>query len=240
MKKVSIDIALPVYYGNIPEVRGSVKAIREYCEKNLREYKWTIIIAVNGKQPEKIVEVAKELKKKYRGKVDYIYTPHPGKGYGILEAWSKRKVDVHTYMDIDLSTGLEAFKPMVKEIEKGYAIVGGSRYHPQSRITRSLKRYIISKGYTLFFYRWILGVPFRDPQCGFKAVTEEIVEKVVPEIKDKVWFWESEMVYIAYKKGMSIKEIPVVWTERKISGVNLIKIIPDFIKNVFRMKHTRI
>lgn len=239
-KRRSVDIALPVYYGNVPEVESSVATLVSYCQKMLKEYAWTIVIAINGKQAEHIMNLAKKLEKKYKGKVTHVYTPYPGKGNGVIEAWSKRKADIYTYMDVDLSTDLKALVPMVQEIEQGYAIVGGSRYHQLSKIRRSLKRYVISRGYTLFLYRLFLRVPVRDPQCGFKAVTPQVVKKIIPMIKDKVWFWESEMIYLAYKKGMKIGEIPVVWTEKKISGVNLVKIIPDFIKNVIRMWFTKV
>mgnify|MGYP001594412604 CR=1 FL=1 len=238
-KRRSVDIALPVYYGIVPELGNSVTTLVKYCQKTLKEYAWTIVLAVNGKQPEQVMNLAKKLERKYKGKVAHIYTPYPGKGQGVIEAWTKRKVDIHAYMDVDLSTDLSALVPMLKGIEEGYDIVGGSRYHPLSKIKRSLKRYIISRGYTILLYRSLLA-PVRDPQCGFKAVTPKVVKEILPLIKDKVWFWESEMVYLAYKKGFRIKEVPVIWTERKISGVNLVKIIPGFIKNVIRMRFTKI
>jgi len=239
-KRRSVDIALPVYYGNVPEIENSVDILVKHCQKTLKEYAWTIVLAVNGKQPEQVMNLAKKLERKYKGKVAHVYTPYPGKGNGVIEAWSKRKADIHAYMDIDLSTELGALMPMLKSIEENNDIVCGSRYHPLSKIKRSLKRYIISRGYTVFLYRSVLLTPVRDPQCGFKAVTPRVVKEVLPLIKDRIWFWESEMIYLAYKMGMKIKEVPVIWTERKISGVNLVRIIPVFIKNVIRMRFTKI
>ncbi|HLC72479.1 MAG TPA: glycosyltransferase [Candidatus Nanoarchaeia archaeon] len=239
-KRYSVDIALPVYYGNVPELEQSVIMLVNYCEMHLKQYKWNIVIAINGKQPEKVIALAKKFEKKFKKRITHVYTASPGKGHGIIAAWSQRKTDIYAYMDIDLATDLSALVPLLKAIEEGNDIVGGSRYHPLSKIKRSLKRYIISRGYTLLFYRSMLVPSVRDPQCGFKAVTPRVVKEVLPLIKDKVWFWESEMIYLAYKMGMKIREIPVIWVEKKISGVNLVKIIPDFIKNVFRMRFTRI
>lgn len=238
-RKLSVDIALPVYYGNIPELSRSVKTLVAYCRHHLRDYQWTIVLAVNGKQPAAILPVARSLKKLYRG-VTYLYTPEPGKGNGVLAAWQHRKVDIHTYMDIDLSTDLGAFRSLLDCVRQGRDIAVGSRYHRDSRIKRSLKRYIISRGYIVFFYRSILGVPVHDAQCGFKAVNSRVVQEILPLIHDRVWFWESEMLYLAHRKGFSIQEVPVLWTENKVSGVNLIKIIPNFIKNVLRMRFTKI
>lgn len=239
-KKIAVDIVLPVYYGNVPELEESVDRLAGYGKKNLQNYAWTIVIAVNGKQPEKIISLAKKLEKKYANQVVHVYTPHPGKGHGVLEAWTRRKPDIYTYMDVDLSTDLQAYKALLKKIQEGCDIVVGSRYHKDAKIKRSLKRYVISRGYIVFFYRSILRVPIHDAQCGFKAVNRRVVQEILPLIKDKVWFWESEMLYLAHKKGCMIKEIPVVWTERKISGVNMMKIIPNFIKNVIRMRLTKL
>ncbi len=237
-RKISVDIALPVYYGNIPELSRSVKTLVAYCRRYLREYRWTIVLAVNGKQPATILPVARSLKKRYRG-VTYIYTPEPGKGNGVLAAWQRRLADIYTYMDVDLSTDLGAFRSLLDGIKEGHDIVVGSRYHQDSRIKRSLKRYIISRGYIVLFYRSILGVPVHDAQCGLKAINARVVREILPLIRDRVWFWESEMLYVAHRKGFSIKEIPVVWTENKVSGVNLLKIIPNFIRNVLRLRFTR-
>ncbi len=238
-KSLSVDIVLPVYYGNEPELVASVTQLVTFFRANLRDYKWTIVVSINGKQPEHMITLAKQLSKYYK-EVTHLYTPEAGKGYGVLGAWSRRKADIYTYMDIDLSTNLHGFRSLLDGIREGYDLVIGSRYHPDSRTKRALKRYVISRGYILFIYRAILGVPVGDSQCGFKAVNQRVVKELVPLVRDKVWFFESELLYLAHKKGFTIKEIPVVWQENNISGVNLVKIVPAFIKKVIALRFRKL
>ncbi len=221
-KKLTVDVVLPIYHSNIREIPSSIATLVAYFQSHLKDYHWTLVLAINGKQPEQVIALAKRLHQQHK-QVTYTYTPYPGKGHGVLHTWMIRKPDIYTYMDIDLSTDLHSFRYLLDGIKDGYDLVIGSRYHPQSRIVRSLKRYIISKTYIHLVYRSILGVPVKDSQCGFKAVSKRVVTEVLPLVQDKVWFWESEMIYLAHKLGYTIKEVPIVWTENKISGVNLLK-----------------
>jgi hypothetical protein len=86
-----------------------------------------------------------------------------------------------------------------------------------------------------------LGVKFTDGQCGFKAISRDAAAKILPLVKDRVWFFESEMMYIAEKKGLKIKEIPVVWEETDLqSSIKLRKIVPEFLKKMISLKFRKI
>ena len=238
-RKLSVDVVLPVYSGNILEISSSITALVTYFQHHVRDYSWTLVLAINGKQPEAVLALAKQLHQLHK-EVTHTYTSQPGKGAGVLHAWMTRKPDIFTYMDIDLATDLHSFRYLLDGIREGYDLAIGSRYHPQSHLRRSFKRYLISKTYIHLVYRAILGVPVRDSQCGFKAINKKVVDHILPLIQDKVWFWESEMLYLAHKLKYTIKEVPITWTENKISGVNLLKIAPEFIKKVFRLRFRKI
>ena len=145
-----------------------------------------------------------------------------------------------SYMDVDLATDLGSFKTLLDSIQQGYDAVVGSRYLKTSKIKRTIKRIFISKTYITYFYRFILGLPLTDAQCGFKAVNKKVVKTILPYIQDRVWFWESEMLYLIYKRNYKIKEVPVHWIEDLNSGVNLVKIIPNFMKNVLRLRFSKL
>lgn len=235
-----VDIAIPVYYGNIGELEPNIKKQVEFFRKNLTDYNWRIVIAVNGKNPEEIINLSKELCKKYK-EVSYIYTEIPGKGAGVITAWQNSKADILAYMDIDLSTGLADFRNLIKGIEEGFDICVGSRYIQGSKVRRSFKRRIASFVYHKILLRLFLNAKFTDGQCGFKAITKKVAQKVLPLVKDRVWFFESEMMYIAEKMGFKIKEIPVVWEETDLqSGIKLRKIVPEFIKKIILLKLRKI
>ena len=239
MIKTTVDIILPVYRGNITQVEPGVNKLIQYFRENLKNYSWKIVISVNGSGADEILSLSKKLSKKYK-EVVYVYTESGGKGNGVFNGWQHSKADVRTYMDIDLATDLDSFRPLVEAIEKGYDIAVGSRYHPQSIALRTIFRLVLSKVYLLLFFKWILGVKCNDAQCGFKAVNKRVTDDIIPLVKDRDFFFESELLYYAYKKGFKIKEIPIKWREAEFSSVNTTKIIPKFIKNVIRLKFSKV
>lgn len=232
----SVDIVIPVYYGNLKELEPNVERQVKFFRKNLAGYDWKIVIAVNGLKADAIINLAKKLSKKYK-EVSYIYTKTPGKGAGVIDGWKKSDADILTYMDIDLSVRLDNFRNLIKGIEDGYDICTGSRYLHGSEVRRSLKRKIASFVYHRILLKFFLNVNFTDGQCGFKAITNKAAKKLLSLVKDRKWFFESELMYIAEKKGLKMKEIPVVWEETSLqSGIKLRKVVPEFIKDVILLK----
>ena len=118
---------------------------------------------------------------------------------------------------------------------EGYDIAVGSRLMRRSRIRRSLNREMISRIYNLFV-KAVLFTRFSDAQCGFKAVTREVVDRIVPQIKDQSWFFDTELLVLAEKQGYRIKDIPVAWNEDDDSRVKILRTAWEDIKGVFRLR----
>lgn len=81
---------------------------------------------------------------------------------------------------------------------------------------------------------------YTDAQCGFKAGKRRVIEEILPLIRNRNWFFESEMLYIAQKKGFRIAEIPVTWRESDFSGIKLYKAIWEFITNGIKLRFRKI
>lgn len=235
----TVDVILPIYWGNINQLEGSVNELVDYFRKNLKDYHWQILLSVNGKNADNILNLSKRLARKYK-EVKYIYTTESGKGIGVLSGWKHSKANMRAYMDVDLATDLYCFRGLINAIEDGYDIGVGSRYHPESNVRRTFYRWLLSKAYLLLFYRLLLGVKVNDAQCGFKVVNERVVREIVPLVKDTRFFFDSELLYYAYKKGFRIREVPIKWHEVEFSSVNTIKTIFNFIKNVIRLRFSKI
>ena len=138
-------------------------------------------------------------------------------------------------MDIDLSTNLGCLRDIANGILTGYDLAIGSRYLKGSAIKRSFKRWFLSAAYHLIFTKLILSLKCKDAQCGFKAANPKIKE-LLTLVKDKNWFFETELLYLAQNKGYKIKEVPVIWTENKFSGVKLWTAIPQFVKKSLELR----
>ena len=227
MKKATVDIVVPVY-NEEKILEKSISTLTDFLKKNFK-HDWQIIIADNA-SIDKTLEIANNLSKKYK-KVKVLHLDQKGRGRALRAAWTQSKADIVSYMDVDLSTDLTFFPLMIDSLLQGYDVATGSRLMKGAEIKRSLKREILSRGYNVLV-RLILGVNYKDSQCGFKAVTREIVDKIVPEVKDNAWFFDSELLFRAHKRGYKIKEIPVKWIEDEDSRVKIVNTVTNYLKSI--------
>jgi glycosyltransferase involved in cell wall biosynthesis len=238
VKKPTVDISIPVYYKDASHLPLHIQQQLDFFSKALFRYDWKIIITNNGPKKDAL-SVAQQLSKKYP-RVQFADIDNPGRGWSLSSTWYSSKADIVMYMDSDLATNLKSVASMLDLLASDRCDIAiGSRYVEGAKTRRTFHRNLLSKVYNLMLY-YLLGLKVLDAQCGFKAVNKRVVQNILPFIKDCIWFWESEMLYYAYKKGYKIKEVPVHWTENPKSGVNLIKIIPTFMKNVLRLRFSRL
>ncbi|MEK7508914.1 MAG: glycosyltransferase [Patescibacteria group bacterium] len=171
--------------------------------------------------------------------ITYLFIPQKGKGLAIKTAWQKFPTDYYVFMDADLATDLEALPRLVQELENGADLVIGSRYLPDSKTERSLARLLISKIYRGLARVW-LGLPFSDLPCGFKGVNHKLITSLISRIKNNEWFFDTELLFRAYRAGYKIKEIPVTWTEtpnqKRKSRVGIIRVSWNYLKEMFCLK----
>lgn len=233
MEKIKVEINLPVL-NEERVLKDSVKNLRDFLKNNMHEYDFRIVVVDNGSM-DKTKEVGQQLSFDYSD-VGYLRLEKKGRGRALRTAWNISSADILCYMDIDLSTDLEALPKLIKAIVvDGNDISIGSRLMKGAKTNRSFKREIISRGY-LFLMKIILGTTFSDVQCGFKAVNRTVVTEVLPHVLDQEWFFDSELLFKSKKWGYKIKEIPVVWKEDSDSRVKIYKTVKNFIKSLIRLK----
>ena len=136
-------------------------------------------------------------------------------------------------MDVDLSTDIGSTDTLILPLLQGGAdIAFGSRLLPQSQVTRSPNRELISRTYNLMLPSY-LAVSFHDAQCGFKAITAQSARALLPQVKDDEWFFDTELLVRAQQAGMTMLELPVRWVEDAGSTVD----IPDTVKKDLEGMH---
>jgi glycosyltransferase involved in cell wall biosynthesis len=232
---MKINVTIPVY-NEEKVLEHSIKSLKEFLETNLSNYDWEILIADNA-SIDNTLSIAKELTKKF-GKVNYIHLDQKGRGRALKKAWSESNADIVSYMDVDLSTDLIHFPEMINGmIEKGCDIATGSRLMKNSKTKRSFKREFISRTYNLMV-KTLFFTKFSDAQCGFKAVTRKVVDKIIkPYVEDTGWFFDSELLIIGEKLGYKILDVPVEWIEDTDTRVKIVKTATDDIKGLLRVKN---
>jgi glycosyltransferase involved in cell wall biosynthesis len=229
---IAVDVVIPVL-NEAHVLAASVSRLRAYLLGEL-PYRWRIVIVDNG-STDGTDRVGRELNTRHQD-VRYLRLDQRGRGRALRFAWSTSAADVVCYMDVDLSTELAALpKALTALTQEGYDIAVGSRLMPDSRTRRCAKREIISRIYNLMV-KAVLFTRFSDAQCGFKVVTRTVVERIVPQIKDQSWFFDTEMLVLAEKQGYRIKDIPVIWNEDDDSRVKIIRTAWEDIKGVVRLR----
>jgi len=144
-----------------------------------------------------------------------------GRGVSLANAIRTARGEIVMYVDADLPADRSHINELVREIERGADICAGSRLLPGSRVIgRSAVREFFSRGYNLIL-RILFHTSVFDHQCGFKAFRKSSVLPLLDKVQDKHWFWDSELLIRAQRKGLKVIEIPVRWTDRKQSGVRL-------------------
>ncbi|MBM3925024.1 MAG: glycosyltransferase family 2 protein [SAR202 cluster bacterium] len=228
----SVDIVIPVL-NEEQQLRWSINTLSEFCRKDLSGYDWRIIVADNG-STDGTRPVSEKLARAIPG-VSYLYIPQRGRGLALRTAWLASNADFLSYMDVDLSTRLEAFPKMLRALQEGYDVAIGSRLQRGSKVTRSLKREVISRCYNVMI-KAMFFVPFNDAQCGFKMVSRRAARALVPLIQNNHWFFDTELLIIASKRGFKIKEVPVEWVDDPDSRVKVVKTAWEDIKGLLRLR----
>ena len=159
-----------------------------------------------------------------------------GRGRALRRVWSRSEADVVAYMDVDLSTGLEALLPLVAPLISGHSDLAiGTRLARGSRVVRGPRREVISRIYNRLLHL-TLRSRFSDAQCGFKAGRAEAVKALLPQIEDQAWFFDTELLVRAERSGLRIHEVPVDWVDDPDSRVDIARTALDDLRGIARLR----
>ena len=158
-----------------------------------------------------------------------------GRGRALRTVWGGSDAPVRAYMDVDLSTDLNALLPLVAPLVSGHSDLAiGSRLSSGSRVVRGPKRELISRAYNLIL-RGSLRARFSDAQCGFKAIRGDVADRLLPLVEDTGWFFDTELLVLAERAGLRIHEVPVDWVDDADSRVDIWRTAVEDLRGVWRV-----
>ncbi len=205
-EKTLFSLILPAYN----EEKNLENAVRA-AGKELEGADYEIIIAEDGSS-DRTPEIAERLSKKF-ARVLWLHSDKKlGRGRALCNAFSQARGKFVAYMDVDLATNPGHLKQMLEELEKGTEVVVGSRYLHESNSKRAPIRLVLSKGFNSIV-KIMLGSEISDHQCGFKGFRKSAALELCSLARDSHWFWDTEVLVLAQRKGMKIVELPVEWHE---------------------------
>ena len=135
-----------------------------------------------------------------------------GKGYSVRNGMLHAQGDLLLFSDADLASPIEEAPKLLASIRDGADIAIGSRWlRPELQTERqSLLRQFYGRLFNLAL-RIVLGLNFKDTQCGFKAFTREAAQKIFAQQRIERWGFDPELLYLARRFGLKVQEVPVAW-----------------------------
>ena len=227
----TVDIVIPVY-NEEAGLERSVRRLHAYLDERF-PLTWTITIADNA-STDRTWAVAGYLARRLPG-VRAVHLDRKGRGRALRAAWLASPSPVLAYMDVDLSTDLDALLPLVAPLVSGHSDLAiGTRLAPDARVVRGPRRELISRTYNLLL-KATLHNGFSDAQCGFKAVRRDVAETLLPLVEDEEWFFDTELLVVAERNGFRIHEVPVDWVDDPDSRVDVVRTATADLHGVWRM-----
>ena len=236
-RQESVEVVVPVYNEEaaLPE---SIPALCAYLETYF-PYRWSVVIADNA-STDNTLAVARKLATAYHSHVSVMHLEEKGRGRALKAAWSTSEADIVAYMDVDLSTNLWSFLPLVAPLATGHSDVAiGSRLLKGAMVTRRWKRELISRCYNLLI-KAMFGNGFSDAQCGFKAIKRSVAKELLPWVEDNEWFFDTELLLLAEERGYRVSEVAVDWIEDLDSRVDIASTALEDVKGLLRVRKERV
>ena len=210
--KPEVSVVLPVYNessilrSNVLLVESVVKAIASSYE----------IIIVEDGSTDGSDRIAETMSRE-NPKIIHLHSEtRLGKGNALKKALKYCKGETVVFMDIDLATNLRHVSELIDLIRSGHAAIVGSRLARGARVRRPISRKIASLAYNLLvnvlFYDGVF-----DHQCGFKGFSRKALAKVIDDVNDGGFFFDTEIIVRLKRKGFSVVELPLEWTEPRVS-----------------------
>ncbi|MFD9374930.1 glycosyltransferase [Streptomyces sp. NPDC059999] len=226
-----LDVVIPVF-NEEKDLGPCVRRLHEHLTRTF-PYPFRITIADNA-STDRTPEVAAGLAAAVEG-VRSTRLEEKGRGRALRTVWSHSEAPVLAYMDVDLSTDLNALLPLVAPLISGHSDLAiGTRLARSSRVVRGAKREFVSRAYNLLL-RSSLSARFSDAQCGFKAIRREVAQRLLPLVEDTGWFFDTELLVLAERAGLRIHEVPVDWVDDPDTTVHIARTAAEDLRGMWRV-----
>jgi dolichyl-phosphate beta-glucosyltransferase len=211
------SIVIPAYNESI-RLRATVEKILAH----MQEQGWDAeILVVNDGSTDDTAAIVQAFAAQNHA-VRLVQNPgNRGKGYSVRNGMLQASGEILLFSDADLSSPIEESDKLFAAIAAGADVAMGSRWLRTELQTQRqpLYRQVYGRLFN-FALRLILGLHYRDTQCGFKAFTRRAAHSIFPLQHIERWGFDPEILYLARKFGLKVKEVPVKWAHREGTRLN--------------------
>jgi glycosyltransferase involved in cell wall biosynthesis len=228
MKEIQLSIVIPAYNEEKNIRLGALDKVARYLEH--AKLSWEVIIVDDG-STDMTKRLLADFVRDNKG-FEVIFNPHQGKAATVIAGMLAAKGKIVLFTDLDQATPLHEVEKLLPFFSKGYDVVIGSR--SKERQGAPLLRKIMAYGF-IMLRSFVLGLNgIVDTQCGFKAFKREVAHDVCKMLKRYgnthevsgsmvTAGFDIELLFVAKRKGYSIKEVPVEWHYVETRRVNPLK-----------------
>lgn len=228
---MKLSIIIPAY-NEEKRIEPLLRALPTYFKNDAE-----IIIVINN-TTDRTEDVVKKVMKDYKSISYFVIPKNKGKGESVIEGFKKAKGEYVCFIDADSSADTTQLNKLYQELQHSdYAGIIGSRWIKGAKITKyqPLPRIIASRGYNLLV-RILLGLPYKDTQCGLKIFRKEPIQKIMNEITPTNAEFDVSLLYTLHKHGYKVKESPIIWEDNADSAFKMRQIIPKMFKALLEIR----
>lgn len=213
---IALSIVIPAY-NEQKRIEACIRRIRDYMSGFRHGYE---IIVVDDGSADATAEVVEGLKSEIPEIVMISYPDNMGKGHAVRQGMLASKGEFALLSDADLAAPIEELEKLAAAIDEGFDISIGSRALPDSILTHHQPRYRELGGRALNLIVRLLAVPgIMDTQCGFKLFNRKAVQAIFPYCFVSGFAFDVEVLHLARRQGLKIKETPIRWAHQSGSKV---------------------
>ena len=221
------DMGYPRYSIVIPAYNEAARITRalEEVVACIRRRNWSAeVVVVNDGSRDRTAELVRDFAAN-APEVRLLENPgNCGKGYSVQNGLLHSLGEVVMFTDADLSAPIEEAEDLFAAIAGGEDIAIGSRWLERARqtIRQPLYRQFFGRCFNAVT-RMVMGLPFADTQCGFKAFTRAAAQTIFQLQTIERWGFDPEILFIALKRGYKIVEVPVSWAHDERTRISYLK-----------------
>ena len=229
----SVSVVLPAY-NEEETIEATVGTTLSTLGSFLAADDFEVIVAEDGCD-DRTPEIASRLADE-DDRVRHLHSDERlGRGGALEFAFDAAHGETLVYFDTDLATDMRHLEELVGSVRSGeYDVATGSRWMPGRTADRPAKRGIPSRGFNRLV-RLFLRSDLRDHQCGFKALSRETFETLRDEVTDTHWFWDTELLVRAQRRGLRVKEFAVDWEPKGDTKVDLVRDVLGMGSSIVRL-----
>jgi len=215
-----LSIVIPAY-NESARIDGTLSRVMWCVEE--RGWDAEVLVVDDGSTDDTPAIVQKWMQRYPR--LDMVRNPgNRGKGYSVRNGLLQATGEIVMFTDADLSSPIEEAELLIAAIDQGADVAIGSRWLDRQKQTihQPLYRRFFGRCFNKVT-RWVMGLPFKDTQCGFKAFRREAAQTIFRLQTIERWGFDPEILFIARKLKYSIVEVPVTWGHDARSRLSYIK-----------------